>query len=131
MDVVQCAERYFDAWNHRDAAAIVAAFTDGGTYSDPVAGHGLTGEALITYAKEMWGAIPDLFVHIVTLGAARKDTARAQWPMRCTNTGSFKALPATNLSIAVPGADFIWMEGEKIRTVHRYFDSTEVPEQLG
>ena len=42
MDVTEVAQRYFDAWNHRDAAAIVAAFTERGTYSDPVAGQGLT-----------------------------------------------------------------------------------------
>src|SRR5262245_42882855 len=113
MDVVRVAQRYFDAWNHRDAAAIVAAFTEGGTYSDPVAGQGLTGEVLITYAKEMWGAFPDLSFEMVTLAAAGKDMVAVQWLMQGTNTGSFKALPPTNRSIAVRGADFIWIEGDK------------------
>ena len=38
MDPMQVAERYFDAWNRRDATAIVASFASGGTYSDPSAG---------------------------------------------------------------------------------------------
>jgi hypothetical protein len=32
MNPMQVAERYFDAWNRRDATAIVASFASGGTY---------------------------------------------------------------------------------------------------
>ena len=31
-------QAYFDAWNRRGPAAIVATFVEGGTYSDPAAG---------------------------------------------------------------------------------------------
>ena len=51
---------------------------EGGTYTDPVAGQGLTGEALTGYAKEMWGAFPDLSFEIVTLATAGKDMVAAQ-----------------------------------------------------
>jgi hypothetical protein len=46
MQAVQVAQCYFDAWNRRDAEAIVATFGKGGTYSDPSAGEGLVGKRL-------------------------------------------------------------------------------------
>ena len=36
MKATETAELYFDAWNKRDADAIVATFATGGTYTDPV-----------------------------------------------------------------------------------------------
>ena len=51
--------------------------------------------------------------------------------MRGTNTGSLQGLPPTGRSVEVPGADFIEVEGDKIRSVQGYFDSRAVPDQLG
>ena len=53
MQAMQVAQCYFDAWNRRDAEAIVATFGKGGTYGDPSAGEGLVGEAIAAYAKNM------------------------------------------------------------------------------
>jgi hypothetical protein len=68
MQAMQVARCYFDAWNRRDAEAIVATFVKGGTYTDPSAGEGLVGEAIATYAKTMWSAFPDLVFDIGTVG---------------------------------------------------------------
>ena len=38
MNALAVAQRYFDAWIHRDADGIIAVFTEDGTYSDPTAG---------------------------------------------------------------------------------------------
>lgn len=38
MNALAVAQSYFDAWIHRDADGIIAAFTEGGTYSDPTIG---------------------------------------------------------------------------------------------
>jgi FAD binding domain len=46
-------------------------------------------------------------------------------------SGSLQGLPLTGRSVEVPGADFIQVEGDKIRSVQGYFDSRAVPEQLG
>lgn len=51
--------------------------------------------------------------------------------MHGTNTSSLRGLPPTGRAVAVPGADFIQVEGDKIRSVQGYFDSRAVPEQLG
>lgn len=44
---MEIAQQYFDAWNRRDAAAIMAAFSEDGTYADPVSG-ALSGRAIST-----------------------------------------------------------------------------------
>ena len=35
MSVQEAASRYFDAWNARDAAAVLESLVKGGTYTDP------------------------------------------------------------------------------------------------
>jgi len=127
----QCVQQYFDAWNRRDAAAVLATFAAEGTYCDPTSGGRLRGEALAGYMNGLWAAFPDLSFEIVSAGAAGPDLVAAQWIMRGTNTGSMMGLPPTGKSVTVSGADFIRVAGGKIQTVDGYFDSRAVPEQLG
>jgi len=51
--------------------------------------------------------------------------------MKGTNTGSFNGLPPTGGAAALPGADFIRVDGGKIRSVQGYFDSGVLPRALG
>jgi steroid delta-isomerase-like uncharacterized protein len=131
VNAIQVAHRYFEAWNRRDAKAIIATFAEDGTYSDPSAGQGLTGESIAAYAKGLWAAFPDLSFEIISAAETDGGVVGSQWLMRGTNTGSLLGLPPTGRTVAVPGADFIQVEGEKIRSVQGYFDSRAVPEQLG
>ena len=131
MQAMQIAQCYFDAWNRRDAEALVAMFGKGGTYSDPSAGEGLVGESIATYAKNMWSVFPDLAFDIRSLGHTEEGIVAVQWLMRATNTGSFRGLPPTGRAVVLAGADFIQVEGDKIRSVQGYFDTKVVPEQLG
>jgi steroid delta-isomerase-like uncharacterized protein len=131
MNALAVAQRYFEAWTNRDADAIIAAFTEGGTYSDPVTGHKLSREATADYAEGLWEAFPDLTFEIISKAETGPETVAAQWVMRGMNTGSLQGLPPTGRSVEVPGADFIQVEGDKIRSVQGYFDSRAVPEQLG
>lgn len=131
MQALQVAQRYFDAWNRRDGDAIVATFAEGGTYSDPEASQGLAGEAIATYAKDLWKAFPDLAFEIRSADQTGDGMVAAQWLMRGTNTGSFRGLPPTGRPVAVAGADFIQVEEDRILSVRGYFDTKVVPEQLG
>jgi len=129
-DPLSVAQSYFDAWNRRDAAAIVACFAADGAYTDPLA-PGLRGDALAAYASGLWEAFPDLSFEIgetILTGGGR---VAAQWLMKGTNTGPFQGLPPTGRPVALQGADFIEVEGDRIRSVTGYFDSGEVPRQLG
>ena len=59
MDALECARKYFDAWNRRDADAVLATFGADGTYRDPTSGGRLGGEALKGYMNGLWAAFPD------------------------------------------------------------------------
>jgi hypothetical protein len=66
MNALAVAQSYFDAWTHRDADGIIAAFTKGGTYSDPTVGQGISREATADYARGLWDAFPDLTFEIIS-----------------------------------------------------------------
>jgi steroid delta-isomerase-like uncharacterized protein len=127
----QVAQRYFDAWNQHDAEAIIATFADGGTYADPTTPGPLTGVAIGAYAQALWAAFPDLSFEIVSTTQNDSGLISAEWLMKGTNTASFNGLPPTNLPVALPGADFIRVQGDRIRSVQGYFDGGAVPRQLG
>ena len=74
---------------------------------------------------------PDLTFEIISKAQTGPESVAAQWLMRGTNTGSLQGLPPTGRSVEVPGADFLEVEGDKIRSEQGYFDSRAVPEQLG
>ena len=54
-----------------------------------------------------------------------------QWLMRGTNTGLLQGNPPTGGTVALPGADFIVVERDKVRSVQGYFDQKTFVEQLG
>jgi steroid delta-isomerase-like uncharacterized protein len=130
MKPLDSARQYLDAWNARDARAIVKTFAAGGTYRDPAAGT-LPGHAVGTYAESLWSAFPDLSFEIASLAEAGAGRVVAEWIMRGTNTGAFQGLPATGRTICVAGVDVIAVGGDGIQTVTGYFDTRAIPEQLG
>jgi steroid delta-isomerase-like uncharacterized protein len=130
MTLLEIAQTYFDAWNRHDAAGIVSVIADGGTYSDPAAGT-LSGLAIADYADALFAAFPDLEFELVSAGVAGEGRLVAEWIMRGTNSGSFAGAPPTGRCIALPGADFITLDGDGIRAVQGYFDQRTFVEQLG
>ena len=127
----QIAQRYFDAWNQHDSAAIVALFTDGGTYTDPATPGPLSGAAIGNYAEALWAAFPNLSFEIASVTQNDAGLVSAEWLMKGTNTGSLNGLSPTNVPVELPGADFVRVEGGKIRSVQGYFDSAALPRALG
>ena len=128
---IQIAQRYFDAWNQRDAGAIVATFAEGGTYADPGTPGPLTGAAIGAYAQALWDAFPDLSFDIVSVVENASGLVSAEWLMKGTNTGPFNGLPPTGAAIVLPGADFVHVHADKIRSVQGYFDGGALPRALG
>ena len=131
MEPVQIAQRYFEAWNGRDPHAIVATFEQGGTYMDPAIPAPLTGDAIGAYAQGLWDAFPDLTFEIVRVAQGAEGLVAAEWLMTGTNTGSFNGLPPTGKRVSLPGADFVRVEGDKIRSVQGYFNAGALPLALG
>lgn len=131
MDALSVAQTYFDAWNRHDAEAVVACFASGGTYCDPTSGGELTGPAIAAYASGLFSAFPDLAFDIVSHQGDGQGHVSAQWLMRGTHTGPLAGSPPTGKTVALPGADFLVIEGEQVRSVRGYFDQKEFLEQLG
>jgi steroid delta-isomerase-like uncharacterized protein len=131
MEPVQIAQQYFEAFNGRDPGAIVATFAKGGTYVDPATPAPLTGDAIGAYAQGLWNAFPDLAFGIISVSQGEDGLVAAEWLMTGTNTGSFNGLPPTGKQVSLPGADFIRVEGDKIRSVQGYFNGGALPLALG
>lgn len=131
MNIPKQAQDYFDAWNRRDAAGIVACFTSSGTYTDPAAGEKLQGEEIAAYAGRLWAAFPDLHFEVGRIAVTGDGVLAAEWCMRGANTGSFRGLPPTGRTVDVPGVDIIEVNANRLDSVTGYFDSGTVPKQLG
>ena len=131
MDALRVADRYFDAWNRRDPEGIAASLGEDGTYSDPNVPDGLGPAATAEYAAGLFAGFPDLAFAIEQEAACGDGLVCAEWRMTGTNLGSFMGLPPTGRAVSLPGADVIRVEGDRVRSVHGYFDSRVVPEQLG
>jgi steroid delta-isomerase-like uncharacterized protein len=130
MGSLDRARQYLDAWNARDADAIVRTFAAGGTYRDPTT-DALSGDAIGENAKRLWSAFPDLAFEIVSVAEVGAGRVIAEWIMKGTNTGVFQGLPATGRPVSLPGIDVIEIGAEGISAVTGYFDSRLIPEQLG
>jgi len=131
ISALDVAQRYFEAWNRRDASAVLETMGPGGTYSDPQTGGPISGEPFRGYMNRLFASFPDVSFEVASQGLLAPDLVGAQWVMRGTNTGSMMGLPPTGKSVVVHGADFIRVGGGAIRSVEGYFDSRAIPEQLG
>src|SRR5262245_55023372 len=131
MQPLQVAQLYFDAWNRHDGDGVVALFAEGGTYNDPASGGDRTGEQIKAYAQDLWTALPDVSFELVSAAVSGDGLLAAQWIMRGVNNGPFAGLPPSGRSVTLPGADFIRVESDKIRSVQGYFDTRAFSEHLG
>jgi steroid delta-isomerase-like uncharacterized protein len=131
MDASAVADRYFEAWNRRDPAAIAAVFTEGGTYTDPNVPDGVGPEDTAAYAEGLFGGFPDLAFELESSGVRPDGSVAAQSVMTGTNSGSFQGLPPSGREVRLPGADVITVDGDRVASVVGYFDTAVVPRQLG
>jgi steroid delta-isomerase-like uncharacterized protein len=131
MDALAVANRYFDAWNRRDPAAVLAMLGPAGTYSDPTTRGPLSGDAFVAYMNGLFAAFPDLSFEVESTGLVSPGLVAGQWRMRGTNRGSMNGLPPTGKPVELRGADFIRVADDGIVSVEGYFDAGVVPRQLG
>ena len=128
--LLSIAQKYFDAWNCHEMQGIVDNFREGGIYTDPFA-QALPGEAVAAYAEGLWKAFPDLSFERMGMRFVGNGSVATQWMMKGTNSGPFQGQPPSGRCINLPGADFIQIEGDKIRSAKVYFDTGEFLRQLG
>jgi steroid delta-isomerase-like uncharacterized protein len=126
------AEGYFGAWNAHDPEAVAAAFSDGGSYTDPtVTGPPLTGSAITEHARALLTAFPDLSFRTAGSHPADGGQVITPWLMHGTNTGPWNGQPPTGRPVAMRGVDVLTVTAGKITSAEGYFDRQAMAEQLG
>jgi steroid delta-isomerase-like uncharacterized protein len=132
MNAIEVAQNNLNSWNRHDADAIVAAYVEGGTYRTPRLGHPLTGQAIGDFAKSVWKAFPDASLEVISIGDTGGGLVAIQWILQGTHTGPLMdGSPATGRKVSYPGASFVQVEGDKIRSEQTYVDRQTVAELLG
>ena len=92
----------------------------------------LTGQAIGDFAKSVWAAYPDASLEIISRGDTGGGLVATQLIIHGTHTGPFMdGTPPTGRTVAYPGASFVQVEGDKIRSQHDYLDRQTVAELLG
>ncbi len=124
-------QRYLEAWNNHDGPGIASTFAPGGYYSDPASSGRLTGAAIARYAEALWQSFPDLHCSVDGPAVADAETVYVPWKMDGTNTGSFHGLPPTGKPVTLAGVDLVRLASDGLASVTGYFDSRELPAQLG
>jgi steroid delta-isomerase-like uncharacterized protein len=131
MNSIEVARNHFNSWNRHDADAIVGAFVEGGTYNNPNFDQPLTGVAIGDFAKSVFTGFPDVSLEVSSIGDIGGGLVAVEWVLRGTNTGTLGGgTPATGRRVTLPGASFVQVEGDKIRSERTYHDRQIVDEQL-
>ena len=131
MNATEVAQNNLNSWNRHDADAINAAYAEGGTYRTPRMDHPLTGQAIGDFAKSVWKAFPDVSLEIVSIGDTGGGLVAIQWILHGTHTGPLMdGTPPTGRKVSYPGASFVQVEGDKIRSEQTYVDRQTVAELL-
>lgn len=126
----EAVQVYFEAWDRHDVDAILDSLTPDGTYSDPVGGKDLTGQAYADYANSLFTAFPDLKLELISNTVASNRMVAAPWLLFGTHKGPVGDFRPTNRKIILPGCDFITVENGKVKTVQGYFDPESLFQQL-
>jgi len=130
MDARGAAERYFEAWNSGDPAAVVRSMAPGGTYEDPTTGGPVGGQALAEYVGGLLAAFPDMRFAPGTV-VDDGDRVAATWTMTGTHTGPMRGMPPTGRSVRLTGMDMITADAGGVHRVEGWFDGGAIPRQLG
>jgi ketosteroid isomerase-like protein len=123
-EVLATVYRWFDAWNARDADAVVALMADRGAFSEPATEGPVRGEALAARVRAVVAQFPDLSFDLLAESVVAPNTAMAEWLLRGTDASLGRA-------VAVPGIDVVVVRDGRVLVARRLFDRVMLYEQLG
>lgn len=118
--------------NSHDLDGIMGTFGDGAQYHDEPAGEHHDGRhAVQTYYGTLLQSVPDLFVD-VQREHVTEDGIVLEVVIRGTHCGTWRGLPATNRTIAIPLCGvFTFDENNRLSAERIYYDRATVLRQLG
>jgi ketosteroid isomerase-like protein/heme-degrading monooxygenase HmoA len=123
-------DRFYDAWNRHDAAALAASFANGGVYADPLTPGDLVGRQLTDHVGSVLDVVRDLRI-AVSCTVANEDAAVVVWAVEGTWNGKLGLITASETPVRFEGTDVIELEQGRLRRVRRSFDQLAVANALG
>jgi steroid delta-isomerase-like uncharacterized protein len=124
-------QRYVEAWNRHDPAAVVAQFGVGGRYEPLPMEQSFAGDALERFVRMVMLAFPDLTLRVLRRIPAG-DLLIAEWEIGGTHLGEFLGVAPTGEYAIVRGCDVAEFAADgTIRSNHVYWDSATVARQIG
>lgn len=91
---------------------------------------GPTGAAIGNFAKSFFTAFPDMSLEVISIGDIGGGSSPPVGAARHQHRQIRRCTPATGRRVTLPGASFIQVEGDKIRSERVYHDRQIVDEQL-
>ena len=125
-------DRYLDAWNAHDPAAVARHMADGAVYEDVALGRVLHGPAEVAkFVEEATRSSSDFRFEVVSVLTAGSNYAN-EWVMLGTNDRALPSVPATGRSFRVRGASVGRLDSSGLIVENRdYYNLAELLTQLG
>lgn len=119
------------AWLNGDESKIDAIAEDVDVYGPALPeGEVHSREEWASFIKANRAGFPDIEFSIQEL-VAGDDIVMVELTISGTHTGEFMGIPPTNREIEIPAVDKFVVKDEQVVEWRPYFDSREIPEQLG
>jgi steroid delta-isomerase-like uncharacterized protein len=125
-------DRYLDAWNAHDPAAVARHMADNAVYEDVALGRVLHGPSEIAkFVEEATRSSSNFRFEVVSLITTGSDYAN-EWVMLGTNDRALPGVPATGRSFRVRGASVGKLDSSGLIVENRdYYNLAELLAQLG
>jgi steroid delta-isomerase-like uncharacterized protein len=132
----ELGDRWMDAWNRKDADALLELVTDDIAYDDPAWPETLHGkEGVRTFVEFCWRGMPDMRFSEPMGMFFPEDGQRmiVPWHMEATFTGAMDppGYAPTGHRIAIDGIDVWEVRGDKVCRYWAYYDAMEIGRQTG
>ncbi len=120
-------KQYIKGWLEHDPDKILSCFHENGVYIDPMSDVELIDDQIKTHAEKYFTLFPDLSFEGVGSISESDGLYATQWIMRGTSSVLKNSASENEISIVIPGADFITIDQEKILSVQAYYDHRSIP----
>jgi heme-degrading monooxygenase HmoA len=128
-EAITVIDKFYEAWNRHDPAAVAAPFGATGAYADPLTRVDLCGDNLTDHVHSVLDVIRDLRI-VVNRTISDEDTAAVVWTIDGTWDGKLGPLTVAETPVRFEGTDVFDFERGRLRRVRRSFDQLAVADTL-
>jgi heme-degrading monooxygenase HmoA len=122
-------DRFYDAWNRHDAAAVAASLAESGVYADPLTRVDIQGDNLTDHVQSALDVIRGLRITLTRTTSAG-DATTAFWRIEGTWDGTLGLLTAAETPVRFEGIDVFEVGSGGLHCVRRSFDQLAIADAL-